>query len=182
MITLTSAQTAAADGIDAIDLEPIVFKLTTPEPGHSGLSLAEADQAVALYRCFMKLCAWYPDQPIVPCTAIDQVWHTHILDTGKYAADSQQAVGYFLHHFPYLGLRGPADIAEWDAAYQVTCELFFQHFAITLPAGQAGRTCHNGGSSCNGGGMLCSNEECERKSTAGLDQVRPRPDRPPVPA
>ena len=50
---------------DALDLEPIVFKLMYPEPGEKGLSLAEADQAVALYRCFLK----FPRDPPLSSSA-----------------------------------------------------------------------------------------------------------------
>jgi hypothetical protein len=41
---------------------------------------------------------------------VDTFWHYHILDTLKYAEDCQAVFGYFLHHFPYLGLRGEEDL------------------------------------------------------------------------
>jgi hypothetical protein len=182
MIELSTEQAAIAALIDALDLEPVVVKLIRPEPGPAAMTLAEADQHIALYRGFLKLCAWYPGEPIVPSTMIDHAWHTHILDTGKYAADCDTAFGGFLHHFPYLGMRGPDDVTAWQAAYQRTRELFRGHFGIDLPAGQAAGTCHNGGSSCkDGGGSICSNEECEKPATAATAGTaglpRPRPDR-----
>ncbi len=182
MTVTTDAATDIAQRIDAIDLEPIIYKLMHPEPGQPGLSLAEADQDAAAYRCFLKLCAWYPEESIVPSRAIDEVWHTHILDTAKYAEDSRQIFGYFLHHFPYFGLRGDQDQTEWQAAYQHTRELFREHFGIELPAGQASGACHNGGSDCNDGGSICSNRDCEKSAQSTLDQVRPRPDRQLTPA
>jgi hypothetical protein len=85
-MTSPAAVTGPA-GIDALDLEPIAFKLMHPEPRQTVMTLAEADQLIALYRAYLKLCAWYPEDDIVPSKEIDQVWHAHILDTGKYAAD-----------------------------------------------------------------------------------------------
>ena len=43
-----------------------MFKLMHPEPGETALSLAGADQDVALYRCFLKLCVLQPGTTIVP--------------------------------------------------------------------------------------------------------------------
>ncbi len=134
--------------IDALDLEPVAYKLMHPELGAPVMTLTEADQHIAAYRCFLKLCAWYPYETIVPSQEADEAWHAHILDTAKYADDSEQAFGYFLHHFPYLGLRGPQDAARWQAASERTRELSRAHFGAGLVGG-AGRRCHNGGSSCN---------------------------------
>ncbi len=170
---------AAGARIDALDLEPIVFKMMSPHPGVTGLSLAEADQRIAGYRCFLKLCAWYPGEPIVPATDIDDAWHAHILDTGKYAADCQVVFGAFMGHFPYLGLRGEADVLAWNAAYARTRELFRRHFGAGLPAGAAAGACGNGGgSTCQVGGSICSSAvPCDRSMTDTADLVRPRPDR-----
>jgi hypothetical protein len=176
-ISLTAGQVRVGEQIDALDLEPVVVKLIHPEPGQAAMTLAEADQLVAAYRCFLKLCAWYPDQNIVPSRAIDQAWHTHILDTGKYAADSSAVFGYFLHHFPYFGLRGADDVTAWHGSYEHTRELFRHHFGIDLPAGQASGACHNGGSDCNNGGTLCSNRPCDKRAHDTLSEQRPRPDR-----
>jgi hypothetical protein len=174
-----AARAGTAARIDALDLEPIAFKLMHPEAGQTVMTLAEADQRVTLYRSYLKLCAWYPHDDIVPSGVIDDVWHTHILDTGKYAADSTAALGYFLNHFPYFGMRGEADVAAWQAAYARTRELFRQHFGIELTGG-AGESCHNGGSDCNTGGSICSfcsDRECDKSALDTASDSRPRPDR-----
>ncbi len=44
-----------------------------------------ADDAVLA----LSECVWYPGEPVVPSTGIDQAWHAHILDTRKYARDCQ---------------------------------------------------------------------------------------------
>ncbi|MBV9383445.1 MAG: glycine-rich domain-containing protein-like [Streptosporangiaceae bacterium] len=175
---MAPAQVHAGEQIDALDLEPITYKLMHPEPGETAMTLAEADQRVAAYRRFLKLCVWYPEQSIVPSKAIDEVWHTHILDTAKYAADSEAVFGSFMHHFPYFGLRGTDDEATWQAAYARTRELFRLHFGTELPAGRAARGCHVGGSTCKDGNSICNFEaECEKSARSTLSQARPRPDR-----
>jgi hypothetical protein len=180
---LTVEQARAGEQIDALDLEPIVVKLIHPEPGQTVMTLAQADQSVAAYRCFLKLCAWYPTTSIVPSTAIDHTWHTHILDTGKYAADTTTVLGYFLHHFPYFGMRGTDDQAAWHAAYARTRDLFRHHFGIELPAGDASGACHNNGSDCQtSSGSICSNRECDKRPHDTLTDPRPRPGRAPATA
>jgi hypothetical protein len=174
---MTADTTGIAFRVDEIDLEPIVYKLMHPHPGEEVLTLAEADQRVRAYRCFLKLCAWYPEESIAPSGDIDEVWHMHILDTAKYPADCDDVFGFYLHHFPYLGLRGEADVIAWRAAYVRTRALFRQHFGIELPNGQAAQTCHKGGSSCADERSLCSNEECEKASHNNPGSQRPRPDR-----
>jgi hypothetical protein len=62
-VTLISWQITAEDRLrraDALDLEPVVYTLTHPGPGEAGLSLAQADWDVSLYRCFLKLCILHP--------------------------------------------------------------------------------------------------------------------------
>ena len=84
IVTAVSPEAAAEDRlgrVDTLDLEPIVYKLMHPEPGQRALSLAEADQDVALYRCFLKLCVLHPGATIVPPRRLDHVWPTHLLAT-----------------------------------------------------------------------------------------------------
>jgi hypothetical protein len=150
--------------VDALDLEPIVFKLTYPDAGEVALSLAEADQEVFLYRCFLKLCQLHPDVTIVPTRRIDHVWHTHMLDTSKYRADCADVFGHYLDHFPYAGLRGDDDRRTWREAFAQTRQLFRQHFGVELGTSPAS-VCriHDDGSDC-----------CAEPVTSG---ARPRPDR-----
>lgn len=133
--------------IDSLDLEPIVFKLVNPEPGETGMSVEEADSAAQQYRQFLKIIAMYPKKSIVPTKLIDEVWHTHILDTAKYAEDCQEIFGYFLHHFPYLGMRGSEDVEEWMAAHAETRDLFARHFNVVLSSNamECGGGCDAGG-------------------------------------
>lgn len=159
------------DRIDELDLEPIAYKLTYPEPGEPGLNLAEADQAIALYRCFLKLCVLHPAVRIVPTRQLDRVWHAHVLDTAKYRYDCDHVFGYFLDHFPYAGLRGEADRRDWHDDFAVTRRLFAEHFDVEIGTQPAPGACHN-----HGDGSDCWTG-CINTAAA---EVRPRPERHPV--
>ena len=105
----TLDQTIAA--IEALDLTPIKFKACRQEDGY-GWSAGYADQMEVAYKRYLILHAKHPDLTLAPEQDVDRFWHMHILDTRKYAADCETTFGYFLHHFPYLGLRGvPGDAA-----------------------------------------------------------------------
>ncbi len=67
----------------------------------------------------------------------------HILDTRKYAADCETTFGYFLHHFPYLGLRGEEDAQALQAAFLEMQRLTVEEFGEPAPSAP---TC--GGQGC----------------------------------
>ncbi|WUI00257.1 hypothetical protein OHR68_00045 [Spirillospora sp. NBC_00431] len=150
--------------IDRLDLEPMVFKLTTAEEEGERLSLEVADEAVGLYRGFLKLCVRYPGKAIVPNRVIDRVWHAHMVDTAKYREDCLRIAGRPLDHWPYSGTMGPQDEAQLRDDFAVTRELFFEHFRIDLAAGSAA-DCGQGCGPCQG----------EPPNLASRE--RPRPDR-----
>jgi len=88
-----------------LDLTPIKVKLMHVESGE-GWSLEKADAVEKEYRRFLCLMKLYPNEDTAPLVDVDTFWHYHILDTMKYAGDCEQAFGYFLHHYPYVGLGG----------------------------------------------------------------------------
>jgi hypothetical protein len=170
-VTVISQEATAAGQlrrVDALDLEPVVYKLMHPEPGQTDLSLVRADQDVALYRCFLKLCVLYPGTTIVPTRQLDHVWHTHMLDTAKYRADCDQVLGRFLDHFPYFGLRGEDDRRAWRDDFARTRRLFIEHFGVEIGTQPAASACSNHGdlSDCCVG--------CVKPPDV---DARPRPDR-----
>jgi hypothetical protein len=91
-----------------LDLEPIKMKLMHAASGE-GWSLEKANAVEKEYRRFLCLMKIYPDEDTAPLVDVDTFWHYHILDTMKYAADCEQVFGYFLHHYPYVGMRGEDD-------------------------------------------------------------------------
>lgn len=121
--------------IEALDLEPIKFKLACQDDG-PGWSAQHIERMAQAYKRFLILLARYPGVTIAPTRDIDTVWHTHILDTRKYAADCQHIFGEFLHHYPYLGLRGDQDRQQHAA--NALHDLFMQEFGEKVPA-NAGR-------------------------------------------
>ncbi len=101
--------------IAELDLEPIKVKLMHEESGE-GWSLDMANSVETDYRRFLYLMKMYPNEEMAPLMDVDIFWHYHILDTMKYAADCDKVFGYFVHHFPYLGLRGEDDEQAHHAA------------------------------------------------------------------
>jgi hypothetical protein len=130
----TLAHTIAA--IDTMDLSLIKFKATRQEDGY-GWSGKRADQIEAAYKRYLILHAKYPGMTLAPERDVDRFWHLHILDTRKYAADCDEAFGHFVHHFPYLGLRGEDDALALQAAFDAMQALYAREFGEMPPAANA---------------------------------------------
>src|SRR5712691_11040907 len=113
--------------IQALDLDPIKLKLMDPEEGQ-GWSREYADRMELAYKRFLTLLVTHPEETIAPSKDVDKVWHGHILDTLKYAEDCQNVLGYFLHHFPYFGMRGEEDAKNLAAAAENMKRLYQQEF------------------------------------------------------
>jgi hypothetical protein len=128
------AQVVAA--IQALDLDPIKLKLTDPEEGQ-GWSREHTDRMELAYKRFLTLLVKFPDETIAPTKDVDKFWHAHILDTMKYAADCERVFGYFLHHFPYFGMRGEQDAADLRVASARMHEIYEREFGEALPSGAA---------------------------------------------
>lgn len=116
-----------------LDLQPIKIKLMHVESGE-GWSQAKADAVEKEYRRFLGLMKLYPDEDTAPLVDVDTFWHYHILDTAKYAADCASAFGYFLHHYPYLGLDGAEDEASRDTAGARMHALYAATFGVAMSA------------------------------------------------
>lgn len=115
------------EAVFALNLGPIKFKLMDKKEGY-GWTREEADRHELEYKRFLALVAKYPDDVITPDTNVDKFWHGHILDTMKYAEDCQAVFGYFLHHFPYFGMRDEEDAANLADASANTRRLYEQEF------------------------------------------------------
>lgn len=133
-----AAEIVAAIG--ALDLDPIKVKLTDTEEGQ-GWSREYADRMEVAYKRFLTLLVTHPETTVAPSKEIDKFWHAHILDTMKYAEDCQQVFGYFLHHFPYFGLRGEADAAQLAQAGQDMERLYQEEFGEPMPTESAAAYC-----------------------------------------
>jgi hypothetical protein len=132
-----------------MDLEPIMVKAMDAEEGHGwalDFTLAVAEE----YRKYLVLCLENPDFPVVPSNYVDDFWHLHILDTLKYEGDCYAYLGYFLHHFPYFGMRGAEDAENLTKAWLRTRELYEERFG-TIPEQYwpMSNRCPNCGRRCN---------------------------------
>lgn len=123
-------------GIQALDLDPIKLKLMDAEEGQ-GWTREYADAMGIAYKRFLTLLVKHPETTVAPSKEIDKFWHAHILDTLKYAEDCQQVFGYFLHHFPYFGLRGAEDAAQLAQAGADMERLYQAEFGEPMPQASA---------------------------------------------
>jgi hypothetical protein len=113
--------------VEALDLDAIKVKLMNPKSG-KGWSQQRTDAAEQEYRRFLYLAKKFPNEPTAPLVDVDEFWHYHILDTMKYAADCKRVFGYFLHHFPYAGMRGKEDEQALQRMGERTRALYEQTF------------------------------------------------------
>ena len=119
------------DRLKKLDWGDIAYKLMYPDSGQ-GWTKEQTERAIANYLRFLAFKHQYPNVEIVPSEEIDKVWHTHILDTLKYAADCQAVFGRFIHHFPYFGIRGKSDRQNLEAAFVRTQAIFKEYFGVSL--------------------------------------------------
>ena len=111
-----------------LDLEPICIKTMGAEEGY-GWSKEYALKIAGEYRRYLALCLQGGEsKPAVPCKAVDKLWHMHILDTQKYADDCEKMFGYFLHHFPYFGMRGDDDMKNLEDSFAKTLSDYREAF------------------------------------------------------
>ena len=118
---------ASLRDLAALDLEPIVIKAIDPEEG-LGWTFDYARRVADEYRKFLVLCMNDEHNSVVPSSAVDEFWHLHILDTQKYAQDCERFLGFFLHHFPYFGMRGEEDERDLHNAWLKTLESYESEF------------------------------------------------------
>lgn len=110
-----------------LDFTMVKRKLMEPEEGE-GWSAEYAELVEREYCRFLALTRAYPDLAIVPSGPVDTFWHNHILDTQQYGPDCERVFGFFLHHFPYFGMRNAEDAANLARSWDNTIDLYRRHF------------------------------------------------------
>jgi hypothetical protein len=120
-----------------IDFSMLKHKLQDREEG-LGWTAAQCDIAERDYKQFLALKFAYPEAEIVPNQAVDKFWHFHILDTQAYARDCEQVFGYFVHHFPYFGMRDAQDLRDLHVAFADTTALYALHFGGEYDGAKSG--------------------------------------------
>ncbi|PYQ29675.1 MAG: hypothetical protein DMF56_11895 [Acidobacteria bacterium] len=148
--------------IDSVDLYMVKRKLMDEEEGQ-GWTQDQVDFVEKRYRRYLCMIRLDPNGSAVPTKDIDLFWHQHILDTRAYAKDCEHLFGYFLHHFPYFGMRGEEDARNLSRSFEETKALYALHFgedyceqyadADASRCHKCSPTCHKCQSGC---GMKCT--------------------------
>lgn len=124
---------AAVTKVSALEFPQLKAKLVEEK----GWSVEQCEEVEDLYRKFLALLIRYPDRKLSPTGPVDDFWHAHILDTRAYARDCDVLFGFFYHHYPYFGTRGPEDRADLEVAFEWTIERFIVHFGIDPSEGDS---------------------------------------------
>ena len=151
--------------LDDVDLTMIKRKLTDKYEGH-GWTQEYVDAVEILYRRYLCMLFMNPKGSIVPTRDIDLFWHQHILDTRAYACDCQRVFGYFVHHFPYFGMRDEEDAKDLLSSFEGTKCYYKSLFGmdyVTENEGSESSSCHKGPGNCHKCSSQCSRPiECKQ--------------------
>jgi hypothetical protein len=149
-MTETMALPLAVPSPEELDLGMIKTKLMDRNEG-AGWSPERCAEVEVEYRRYLALSRAYPTRAIVPSRIVDTFWHYHILDTQAYAEDCQRIFGFFLHHYPYFGMRGLEDAQALGDAYDQTLEVYERNFGLAptdIWARSGAARCPNCGNRC----------------------------------
>ena len=124
--------------IQALDLESVKSRVMDPELGE-GWTRDYADSIAAAYKTYLTMLVKYQDdaEDILLSEDVDEFWHTHILQTRKYAEDCENTFGNFLHHEPHVGEVTQLDMQRRNAMAEKTQRLYEQEFGGAHKAGAA---------------------------------------------
>ena len=125
--------------IQALDLEPVKVRMMDPVRGE-GWTREYADSIETTYKTFLTMLVKYPEdaEDIALSEDADEFWHTHILQTIKYADDCQEVFGNFLHHSPHLEEITPAYTDKKVASAEKTRQLYEREFGAGMDAAWSG--------------------------------------------
>ena len=115
--------------IEALDLEPIKFKIACKEDGY-GWSGEYADRMELAYKRYLILHAKYPEMKLAPTRTSTLLAHAH----PRHAQVRRRLRAHLRPvpaPLPYLGLRGDQD--KLDQAAATLRELFVSEFGEEVP-------------------------------------------------
>lgn len=118
--------------IQALDLESVKFRVMDAELGE-GWTREYAESIETAYKNYLTMLVKYPDdaEDIMLSKDVDEFWHTHILQTVKYAEDCRSVFGNFLHHAPHVGEVTAADLEKRTVLAEKTRRLYEWEFGGT---------------------------------------------------
>jgi hypothetical protein len=130
LTTRPTEQVIAA--IQALDLEPVKVRMMDSVRGE-GWTREHADSVEVSYKSFLTMLVKHPEaaEEITLSEDADEFWHTHILQTRKYADDCLAVFGGFLHHSPELEDITPAYLEKKAASVEKTRRLYEQEFGAS---------------------------------------------------
>jgi len=133
LTTRPTEQVIAA--IQALDVESVKVRMMDPVRGE-GWTREHADAIEISYKNFLTMLVKHPEdaEDIALSEDSDEFWHTHILQTIKYADDCQEIFGNFLHHSPHLEPITPAYLEKKSASVEKTRRLYEQEFGAGMDA------------------------------------------------
>jgi hypothetical protein len=119
--------------IQALDVEPVKVRMMDPVRGE-GWTREHADAVEITYKNFLSMLVKHPEhaEEIAMSEDTDEFWHTHILQTRKYAEDCQEMFGTYLHHSPHLEEITPEYEASRAASAEKTHQLYAQEFGAAM--------------------------------------------------
>ncbi|MDL9944572.1 hypothetical protein QSJ19_03025 [Gordonia sp. ABSL11-1] len=121
--------------IAALNFEEIKSIITQPGlPSEAPIEDIHADFCELHYKRWLFLRRKHEGELLPPTKDIDVFWHSHILDTYRYHEDCDHIFGYYFHHFPYFGVRGPDDERALKDAFRKMVVLYKEEFGVDLPA------------------------------------------------
>mmetsp|Transcript_73435 Transcript_73435/g.172543 ORF Transcript_73435/g.172543 Transcript_73435/m.172543 type:complete len:218 (+) Transcript_73435:351-1004(+) len=71
----------------------------SPEVSQAVITASKDPDNFDEYRRFLTMCKEFPGKPLVPCQAVDKIWHAH-LDLPSYSEDCLASVGHVVGHRP----------------------------------------------------------------------------------
>jgi hypothetical protein len=121
--------------IQALDLESVKLRVMDAELGE-GWTREYADCIESAYKNYLTMVVKYQDEAedILPSKDVDEFWHTHILQTMKYADDCQAVFGTFLHHNPHVGKLSQADLDKRVEHAEKTRQFYEREFGTQWAA------------------------------------------------
>ena len=124
--------------IHALDLESVKKRAMDPKLGE-GWTRECADSIEIAYKTYLTMLVKYQEhaEDILLSEDVDEFWHTHILQTMKYAGDCEKVFGKFLHHEPHVGEVTAADHEKRAALAEKTRSLYEKEFGDAEKAGAA---------------------------------------------
>jgi len=93
-----------------------------------GVSISRSKYLLDAYTKWLALRRVYGQQFIPPTDDVDQIWHSHILDTKHYCDFCNRIFGGYMHHAPEIEIRN-----NFKAKEKILTDRWLRHFNEPIP-------------------------------------------------